>query len=198
MKTPILCLFAVLIATSPAIAHADQVITFEGYAPGTIFTTQYPGVDFNGATVLTLGAGLNAQFPPHSGVNVVYNPSGPMSLVFSTPVEYFEGYFTFNDGLEIQAYDSSNTLLSTFTSPCTANYVGVSATCLPNEFDEVTGADISKVVITGGSGNNFVLDDAEFSGSVNGTSAVPEPASLVLLGTGLLGLVGVARRKLSL
>jgi hypothetical protein len=196
MKVRLLHLFAVLVLVLPAIAHADQIITFEGYAPGTVFTTQFAGVDFNGATILTAGVDLNAPFPPHSGVNVVYNPSGPMSLTFATPVQYFEGYFTFNDGLEIQAYDSSNNLLDTFTSACAANYIGASTTCLPNEFDMVTGTDISKVVITGGSGNNFVLDDAQFTGSVN--SPVPEPGSLALLGSGLLGLVTIARRRLSM
>lgn len=119
----LLIVFALILAV-PALSFADQIITFEGYADLTVFTTQFPGVDFNGATVLQLGGSLNPQFPPHSGINVVYNPVGPMSVQFAVPVGYFEGYFTYNQPLLIQAFDAGNNLLTTYNSVCSANYIG--------------------------------------------------------------------------
>jgi hypothetical protein len=50
---------------------ADSVtINFEGFADGTVITTQYTGLGFLNATIATAGVSLDElDFPPHSGVN---------------------------------------------------------------------------------------------------------------------------------
>jgi hypothetical protein len=189
----LLIILALLLAI-PTVSFADQVITFEGYPDLTVFTNQFPEVDFNGATVLQLGGTLNPQFPPHSGINVVYNPSGAMSIQFVAPVGYFEGYFTYNLPLVMQAFDVSNTLLATYNSVCSANYIGAGQGCDPNELGIVTANGIDHVLISGGGGNNFTLDDAQFTGSL---SSSPEPGTLCMLGSGILGIAAVIRRRLN-
>jgi PEP-CTERM motif len=86
----------------------------------------------------------------------------------------------------ISVYDTSSALLGTFT-----------VTGAPNsgagEFWGVTSADgIGSLSISAPGGPYVGVDQVQFG------SAVPEPTSLLLLGTGVLGAVGAFRRKINL
>ena len=184
---------AILGAAAPAMA---TVITFEGFADGTAFTTQNfgSGVTFAGAQILTLGGSLNPSFPPHSGVNVIYNLSGAMTLDFSSAVDFFSGYFTYNQPLSIQAFDATDTLIDSASGACSANYTG-SACNSPNEFLQVDAVGaIKRVVVTGGGGNNFTVDDVSFTGARD-PGVIPEPGSIALVLAGLGAVVATRRRR---
>jgi hypothetical protein len=154
----------VLLAASLSTAFAQNApLTFEGYADSTILTNQYTGAIFTNAIVLTAGITLNElEFPPHSGSNVASDNGGPIGIAFSSGVNSFSGYFTYGVALTVQAFDSSNRLLTSATSAFSNNeeLSGVSGSH-PNELLQVSSATgIYKIVITGSAqGASFVMDD---------------------------------------
>lgn len=124
---------------------------------------------------------------------------GPLTLSFSKGVSQvgaqiqadFYGSFT----AEIAAYNG-NTLLGTFSEAGnstgdednSAIYLGIK---------DLDGANITSIVI---SLTDCAQDCADFainqlSLTTGGGGNVPEPASLLLLGSGLLSLGGIARRR---
>jgi PEP-CTERM motif len=185
----LLAVVALCVVTTST-ARAQQTLTFEGFTHLQVLSTQYAGINFQGATVLTKDLGLNPLYPPKSGSNVVYNPTGPMELLFSNSLSFFEGYFTYSSGLMVQGFDVNGILVASSNGLFAANQIGSGNT--PNELVGINAAGIRRVVITGGSGNNFTLDDARFTGSVN---VVPEPSSLALLAAGASMLAFIRRRQ---
>jgi hypothetical protein len=188
----------VWILSAPALALADSVVVdFEGLNDGEVLTTQFPGLEFSNTLALTsgfLGGSLNElENPPHSGVTVVTDDGGPISIRFLSPATTFGGFFTYGVPLVVTAFDQFGTQLGSASSLFSNNRAlsGVAGSH-PNELIALSFAQgISRIVITGdASGNSFVLDDL----SANVTAAVPEPGTLGLVFAGGLAMLVLRRR----
>jgi PEP-CTERM motif len=114
-------------------------------------------------------------------------PIGPETISFDTPqsaVSLFASGGSNSDMFVLDAFDSNNVLVTTS---------GIQ-TALAGEYTQlsVAGQGIRKVVLTELGSGLFVADDLSFTA---GTSAVPEPATLTLLGFGIAGLAGYGWRR---
>ena len=197
-----LVLLTGLAISSAAVAHADSISGFFSatgtdsftsstitFTPGSAVVAGAIGGTF--ATYLTDGnpiTFLSGALPYSQGANIP--PGGVPIQLFSTT----EAGETF--AFDITAYNAnyvtngtlgcsvgSTCLLATgngfFTGTGVVNYTDSPATFLFTS-QYVPGQPLATVT--------------SFSASAS-ASPIPEPASLALLGTGLLGVVGMARRK---
>ena len=116
-----------------------------------------------------------------------YGSTDSMTFAFATPVRAVGGFLNYVPGAStpttIAVWDSNGILIEAFDLSFTTG--GGNDTGSFYGFQEAT-ANISY----------FTLSD-NYVGITNLTaSAVPEPASLLLIGSGLLGVIGYGRRRL--
>ena len=153
---------AALCVTAPTL-HAQTLLNFESLNDGDLVTTQFTGVTFSNAQTLTAGFSLDdLEYPAHSGKNVITDNSGPIALIFSSPISAFSGYFTHSKAITVAAFNGGGTQVAVTSSSHDNAAVSGDGTP-PNELLSLSATSIAKVVITGNAtGNSVVADDLSY------------------------------------
>lgn len=205
LKFGIVLLVLGLLISGPA--HAIT-IDFEALTELDSVTTQFSGLTFTNATVLTSGSTLNEfEFPPSSGLNVVFDDGGAMQIDFATAALTVSGRFTYSEALTLTAYDSLLSPVATVNSLFGSNLVlSGEAGSSANELLALNYAGgISRLLITGNAlGGSFTLDDFTYTtGDILPPPPppppppggdVPEPTSLILVALGSVGFLAMRKK----
>ncbi len=188
-------LLLVLVLSLSSITFASVItINFEQYSAYTQITNQYQasdGVVFANALQLVAPFYDYTDYPPHSGSGVILNdPWDPIQVNFTDStvgVRTASFWYTDPDGIVVTGYGVGGNVLAT------VNGAGVYGTNAQATISWYGGEAFSYITISdvGGNADNLTVDDLSYT-----PVPVPEPGSLALLGTGVVGLAGILRRKL--
>ena len=173
----------------------STLIDFESPTPGTYTTLTLSGVTFtpDPGNLMWVDGAYIGQYN-NFGSQSLHNNYDPQS--FNILTMNFNGItsgFGFFWGASdtqwvLTAYDSSNHPIESFALPITTSSGA-------GDFVGLLDPGIARATLAGTGTDYVFIDNFEFNPT--GTAS-PEPGSLLLVGSGVLGLAGVIRRKLSL
>ena len=178
---------ASIIDRSTGLTSADKIVIDFGvnqFPVGTLIVRQFDGVTFGSSYAYNNTTDIYDALADGYLENA-NSADEPGSILFSTDVTAanFSWRTLRNTQTTFSAYND-NVLVETFHAPTNVSLTGGRYFGFENiVFDEI------RLSIAHSSNNGFTLDNLEY------VSAIPLPAAVWLFGSGLLGLIGLARRK---
>ena len=176
------------------LAAPAQTITFEGQTNYSAANTQYSGqgVTFGPNLYYTTNGYFSGAGGSQTAMSNFTNDScpclSPTDIFFSSAVQGAAFQFITNPGTSTFTALLNGNLVYAFSGTTdtngtiTAEWYGFDNTIA---FDQIN-------IQSGGVNNAFALDNLEVGEAV---VATPEPASMTLVATGLIGMFGLARRR---
>lgn len=176
------CAGCTISPSGTSISTAGTTISFASPSPAFNVTLVPPGEPGPNFTTVNLGI-LSATAGPASGADFS-GASFTLNVNFTTPAD--AGQQSFTGALTGQVFTNASTARINWTGPTTLTFVSPTQGTFTLSVEPFTPIN--------NPGDNTLNVRGTLTLVSGPQAAIPEPATLLLLGTGLLGAVGLKRR----
>jgi len=215
MKMRIGAIVFALLASAAVSAHADPTVVFTpctttpcqttSNVSGLSGTVTYPGTisDSGGDVTVstTTSYGFNQGSSPFGETNWLSLGTVPndqnITFTFTQPVDYVGFFWGSPDNSNlVYLYDGSTQIGAYVGGPSAegdGSPIGIQAGYV--DFSASAGEEITSIELLNAGSFWFETDNLSYQEAPVSSTPTPEPGSFLLLGSGLVGLAGMLRRK---